>query len=434
MGETISERLLSERRRLLDEWDAVDSATKLLEIQEGIAEQIRDAERAIKDGSHDRDEFVRHIRQLRLYADGLAWQVLHPHVIRQLAKNPSRPPSLINQGEAFDNVLRSARQHLEEDGLPVLVADITNIIKIGDLIIVTHPEFPQIVECKTQRPHPKRWMQGRFGRQISRALGTLRYLSGKPTKVHGEDHVRHVVESQHKAERNWEAVRTCVGAALDHGHGFVELSEHELVCACHYTQLSDALDALGGRANRFPQPLFLGTSRGLFERFDGLLPPPVVWPLAPAGRFAVTEGEIVVIHFVSATALEHEGDGWRIQVTGPDPCHVSVFLEEDEYRFSDRFIADVLYGFETVDSCVSGLLTFARQVRALRTQGDEVLAEVPGASEKPKVTYLGSEKAGLRFAVSQSGDTVTVVPEELWKSMPPPTGEAKVPDSAPDSG
>jgi len=429
----IPDDLLAERRRLLEQWDAVDSPNDMLEIQERIAEQIRDAERAIKDGSRDRDALVHHISQLRLYADGLAWRFLHPHAIRQLAKNPSKPPSLINQDAAFDDVLRSARRCVEESGLPVLIADITNIIKIGDLILVTDRELPQIVECKTRLPHPRYWMQGRIGRQISRTVATQRYLSGKPTKFHGDDLIRLVVESEGEPERNWDAVGSCVAAALDHGHGFLRLSEHELVCACRSTQLNEALDELVESAKELPQPVFLGTSQRLLEGFDGLLPPAIVWPLAAAGRFAVTEGKVIVIHFVSEAAFERGGEGWRIQVTGDRPCYVSVFLEEEEYRFSERFTDDVLYGFETVDSCVTGLLAAGRQVGDLLAAGGEALFEVPVASHKPKVTYLGRQGTRLRFAVGQSGDTMTVV-QDVVELVRRPVAEAKMEDSGGESG
>lgn len=434
MGETISEQLLRERRRLLDEWDAVDSARKLLEIQEGIAGQIRDAERAIKDGSRDRDELVCHIRQLRLYADGLAWRVLHPHVIRQLAKNPSEPPSLINQGQAFDNVLRSAREHLREDGLPVLIADVTNIIRIGDLIVATHPEFPQIVECKSRLRHPKYWMQGRMGRQISRALGTLRYLSGKPTKVHGEDHVRHVVESQHKAERNWEAVATCVRAALNGGEGFVELSADELLWACRQGDLSKIVRRAGEVGRTLSSPVFFGSSEGLLNMVNGLFPLPVVWPLAPESRFALMEREIVVVHLISAAAFDGDYGECRVQVTREQASRVSVLLGGKEYRLGLRFIYDVLYGFETVQSCIRGLLTFARDLKDLHSREDEVVDKVAVPGKKPKVAYLSSDEGAARYAVVESGDDIVVVPEDLWKSVPSPVPEAKVPDSAPDSG
>lgn len=434
MGETTSEELLRERRQLLDEWDAVDSARKLLEIQEGIAEQIRDAERAIKDGSRDRDALAYHISQLRLYTDGLAWRVLHPHVIRQLAKNPSNPPSLMNQGQAFDDVLRSAREHLQEDALPVLIADITNTIRIGDLIVVTHPEFPQIVECKTRLPHPRHWMQGRIGRQISRALGTLRYLSGKPTKVHGEDHVRHVVECQHKAERNWEAVASCVNGALNHGEGFLELSEHEFIWACCHAHLSKVIERVGEVAKGLSSPMFFGTSEGLLNMVDGLFPPPVVWPLALEARFALIEREIVVAHLISAAAFDGDYGECRVQVTREQASRVSVLLGGKEYRLGLRFIYDVLYGFETVESCIRGLLTFARDLKDLHSREDEAVDKVAVPGKKPKVAYLSSDEGAARYAVVESGDDIVLVPEDLWRSVPSPVPEAKVPDSAPDSG
>lgn len=430
----ISGELLAERRRLLEQWDAVDSASKVLEIQERIAGQIRDTERAIKDGSPDRDALVSHIGQLRLYADGLVWRVLHPHVIRQLAKNPSEPPSLINQSEAFDNVLRSARQHLEEDGLPVLIADITNIIKIGDLIVVIDPELPQIVECKSRLRHPKYWMQGRMGRQISRALGTLRYLSGKPTKVHGEDHVRHVVESQHKAERNWEAVASCVNAALNDGEGFLELSEHEFIWACRQAHLRKVLKRVGEVAKRLSSATFVGTSEGLLNMFHGLFTPPVVWPLTPEARFALIEREIVVVHLISAAAFDGDYGECRVQVTADEARPVSVLLGGKEYRLGLRFIYDVLYGFETVQSCIRGLLTFARDLRDLHSREDAVLDKVSVLGKKPKVMYLDSQEGAFRYGVGESGDNIVVASEDLWKSMPSAAGEPGMPDEAAKSG
>jgi hypothetical protein len=409
--------LVAERRRLLDQWDAVDSPRKLLRIQERIAHQIRTAEAKLKAGQEDEDELRSHISQLRLYADGLAWQVLHPHVIRQLAKNPGKPPSLLGQGEAFENVLRSARDLFRQRRLPIVIADITNVIKIGDIIVVTHPEVPQIVECKTNLPHPKHWMEGRLGRQLSRLLGTAKYLAGQPVKVHGDNHVRVVVESQHKPERDWEAVRVCVDAALKHVEGSVQLSEHEFLWACREAQLSTVVERVGATARTLSQPVFFGTSQGLLNMSDGLFPPPITWPLAPETRFALMERDVTLIHLVSASAFEGDYGECRVAVGDRRPSPVSVFIGEEELRFGLRFIYDVLYGFETAESCVRGLLTFAREVRDLQSQAGGVPPDVQTSAKKPRIIYAESMEDARRARLTQSEDEIVFMPEELARRL-----------------
>jgi hypothetical protein len=172
-----------------------------MKVQFSVAAAIRSTELALKSGG-DRDALSFHIQRLRLFADGLAWLVLHPHVIRQLAKNDDVPKTLVDQGAAFDQVLASAKAHYRRLRVPVLIADLTSILKIGDLIVVTNTEAPMIIEVKQRLPKPEHLMQGRVGRQISRAIGTLKYLHEGSAKVYGDEHHRHVVETQFKAARN----------------------------------------------------------------------------------------------------------------------------------------------------------------------------------------------------------------------------------------
>jgi hypothetical protein len=424
-------KLRRERRCLLDEWDAADSATKLLEFQERIVDQIRGAEQSIKAGRGDPDALRSHIKQLRLYADGLAWRVLHPHVIRQLSKNAGDAPSLIEQREAFDRVLLSARRRVKEDGLPVLIADITNILKIGDLIVVTHPEFPQIVECKTRLPNPKHWLQGRFGRQISRGLGTIKYLSGKSVKVHGEDHVRVMVESVHKATRSWEAMASCVDAALDHGEGFLKFSEHEFLWACRQEDLSRVVRRAGETATALASPVFIGTSLGLLNMFHGLFTPPIAWPLAPGPRFALIERELVLVHLLSGAAFAVDNGECRIRVGENQARPVSVSLGAKEYQLGVRFIYDVLYGFETVESCIRGLVTFAHELEDMHRQEDELVHGDSVPAAKPEVIYLGFQEDIDRYGIAEFQDKLIVLPEELWRRMASSEEQADEPDDSP---
>ncbi len=172
-----------------------------------------------------------HIERLRLYVDGLVWLILHPHVIRQMAKNADVPKSLLQQGDAFGLVLESAHHYYETIGVPIFIADITNVLKIGDLVVVTNTEVPMIVESKKRLPRPEHLMQGRSGRQISRAMGTMRYLREGSAKVFGDDCHRRVVESPTKALRNWNLIDEVCKSALKSGWAEVVVSEHEFMWA-----------------------------------------------------------------------------------------------------------------------------------------------------------------------------------------------------------
>ena len=219
------------RRLFFARLDRVSTAEELLAFPIDLAEAILATERELKTGSCDSEALDSHIKRLRLYADALVWWFLHPHTIRQLAKNPGAPPSLLAQGSAFNNVLSYAKRYLEETGLPILIADLTNIIKIGDIVVVVHPERPQIVECKIKVPSPQHLMQGRLGRQVSRAMGTMQHLKEGATKVFGESHYRMTVESQHRAQRNWEVVDQLCSEALEQGEAFLKVSPGDYLWA-----------------------------------------------------------------------------------------------------------------------------------------------------------------------------------------------------------
>src|SRR4030042_188293 len=157
------------RENLFEQLNRINTPDEMVNFQAGGAEAILFAEINSKMNECAPDSARSHIKSLRLYTDALAWWNLHPHTIRQLAKNSGPRPSLLDQGPSFANVLLHAGKYAKDTKLPILVADLTNVIKIGDLVVVTNPEKPMIVECKTSVPDPKYLMQGRSGRQISRA-------------------------------------------------------------------------------------------------------------------------------------------------------------------------------------------------------------------------------------------------------------------------
>ena len=356
--------LKQERHRIFARCTSADSFHKLLVAQEAIALGILAAEKRLRDEdvTDKRADLKFHISRLRQYADGLVWSVLHPHAIANLAKNSDTPKTLLGQGESFFHVLESARHYFQQLKVPVFIADITNVIKVGDLVIVTNTESPTVVECKQSLPKPEHLMQGRIGRQISRSMATMEYLREGRGQPFGEKMHLLTVETTHKASRNWPALRTVCRKALRHGYSCLAISEFESLWGCSKVRQPTVIDEIciwhEQRGNSF-----LGTSLGLIGGMDGRFPPPSVWPIPRKLRFAVLEEDVVVFHAVNVRALEKNNSAGKSIVfddSGVSGGHsLIVKLQEKEFPLSIRFVYDMVYGFETVESCIEGLFGFA---------------------------------------------------------------------------
>ncbi len=402
------------RRLFFDRLNRINTTRELLTFQKDIAKAIIDAERKLATGKYDSKKLQFHIQSLRLYADTLVWWNLHPHAIRQLAKNPGPVQSLLRQDDAFQNVLSHAERYQHETRLPILIADITNVIKVGDIIVVSDPEYPQIVECKMKLPKPQHLMQGRIGRQVSRAIGTTRYLKEGAGKVFGQDYYGMTVESQHRAERNWEAIDRLCSHALRVGEAYEEISSGDHLWAIRSGREDRIISTIDEKAKSLGT-VQMGTSLGLMNFQDGLFPPPSAWrPVSAEVRFELTERTIILFHLVSYDALAGDyGDGQRIAIRDTD-YPIVVSIHDRDYPLARRFIYDIIYGFETVQSCVKGLLVFAHELTSIVTHDFPDIPDV-----KPQMWYVEStEDIGMLLKQDglSSSDYVSM-PKHLAASL-----------------
>src|SRR3954454_23274060 len=138
-GPEYEQELYEQRDCLLEAFEAVDDPASLLRFQLSLVAEIKAREPdAFAGKSRSAKE---HLRLLRLLGDGLAWRYLDRYAIRQLAKNPAPPPGLTGQGQGFTFPLQPARQ-IAKRAQPVLVADLTHCLTIGDVIVCTFPGVP----------------------------------------------------------------------------------------------------------------------------------------------------------------------------------------------------------------------------------------------------------------------------------------------------
>jgi hypothetical protein len=236
----------------------------------------------------------------------------------------------------------------------------------------------------------------------------MRYLRKGSAKAFGEDLHLRTVECSHRSKRNWAALESICQKAMHGGRARLDLSEFEVLWAYPPGQIK----AVVAELKRYEhQSGCFGTSSGLMNMADGLFPPPTVWRIPSELKFAVLEEEIEVAHFLDVRAFERDlGQGHSIQMFPSDACPIRVRVGDNVYPLSLHFAYDVLYGFETIDSCVEGLIEFAILIDKTHTQLTTI-NDVETA--KPDLLHVDSIEGAVSLLKSRGSAPNTLV------SMPP---------------
>ena len=163
------------RRRLFETLPQDGTAGSLMRFQKSLRDEIVATEMEHRSAPSD---FRRaHLEAVRQYGDALAHTVLSAYSIRQLARNAGRPPYLTDQAPAIELAM-SCAEHLASAELPTMVCDLTNVLRVGDLVICADPDLPKIIECKAPGPRKRLFeRQGRRGRQMAAAWNRSRASS-----------------------------------------------------------------------------------------------------------------------------------------------------------------------------------------------------------------------------------------------------------------
>src|SRR5260221_6046630 len=191
---------------------AAKSSSDLFQVQKSLAEEIirSEAEAASAQERH-------HRRALRVIGDSVAAKCLTKHAIRNLVR-AEPAPALLSQGQAFRSVLSSAEEWASE-GASVLLPDLTTSIRVGDVLVCGCGDVPHVVEFKSSVPRPEYQSQGRRGRQVVKALSTLRYLREGKGFVAGSPVEKLAIEIDTPTEHRWSAVDAVVTEAPTCGLG-----------------------------------------------------------------------------------------------------------------------------------------------------------------------------------------------------------------------
>lgn len=368
--------LRAARRKAFELFEAGQSSRDHQRLQVHLADSILAAEALRSRFRSDRGKrsvLRDHIRQLRSYGDALAWRVLHPHSIRQLGKNPALPPLLSDQRKALE-LAHECVDAIANRGFTSVISDLTNILRIGDLIVVKHPEYPQILELKSSKvPDEKKYL-GRRGRQLSRMEGTGRYLFEGEAQVYGEPYVRRVVELDVRSEYNDRAVAPLLEEALRTGYAKCELTAHHFAVAFTVDEGFKVPDEFRDSMLLDPR-MFMGLhSRPLLEAWSEFRSP-MIWDLAAELRWALMEQEVNLIHLLSYQALIgfSNSDGMIVSIDDPAPeaeehgvmGTISVRIGDSLELMTLNTIQHVIYSNESVESYCRWLIDGAKKSKVL---------------------------------------------------------------------
>jgi hypothetical protein len=362
--------LRAARWRLFQTFPFAGDAMELFRFQRALAEEIlrTEAEQRQTKGLARRD----HIRAVRIYGDALAHTLLSRYSLRQLSRNTGKPPHLSGQGAAFQSVLASA-EAVAAEGAPVLLPDLTNVVRNADLLLCSDPDLPLLVEHKSSKVKKTAFeRQGRRGRQLARLSSIGNFLRTGRGRIFGEKQERRTIDAPTSPRYSYAEVDKIVVSALRHEPVTLALSPNEIVSAARDGQRADSASAMASLKVSPGDHMAVGNS--LDPLRDGIweAPPPVLWDISPDARWAIMEGDVVITHAMRVEALvgAARGDICIVGVTdgaGVIPWTYQLATDSGPLTISANVVLDVVYAHQTVESATEEMLGLARLVIDGRT-------------------------------------------------------------------
>jgi hypothetical protein len=299
--------------------------------------------------------------------------LLDSHTIRALSQHPGKPPSIAGQGPDFDFVFECARSLMAEGLIPI-VADLTTLIGVGD-VVGTSPSGVVVLECKNT-PVPSRMStSGRLARQRERGEHVENYLT--TSRVEEPDGTVKQAFHMTLPEPDFEVVRSllarCAGPdSLLAAHAF---SESDTLIAFTLDTPLEAIEAAlpDGRGAVMTALAFYSD---LIEASSHRLWAPSSYPLAGEVRLQLLEGHLRLMRCADLGVLTAEFDAGDRRAT-LTPHRVSgaaqVTLNIPGFEpviFTEQVINTCLYMPVAVASMRAALVEVARRYVARSASAD----------------------------------------------------------------
>jgi hypothetical protein len=334
-----------------------------------------------------------HVAILRHIADGGAQRLIHAHTLRQLYKNSPSSGSLTSQGIGFNYTMGWARK-LAAQGRPPLVADLTNLVRIGDVLDCSIREYPKVFEVKRKQPHRQKLRKRNpVGRQVARMEAVVSMLETGISRMPDQRGQTITRVMQHKYQDNFDHVQDVLETAIRGETKVVTLSDREVILAAPSSvpfekTMKQGLEAIGGHENR---NIFLGTTGRLLNSPTPIVPSPSAWPLPIHCRLALLREQVQLVHiidtgvFIEKAALHGVT---LVHVPKGEPGFFKCSLDGNEVTIQIDALYETIFGFEQLDSGAE------RVVKCAQDLSGAVAANADQASNIPTYRAEQRQKGG----------------------------------------
>lgn len=320
-----------------------------------------------------------HITRLRNYGDYIAWMLLNPHTINVLSTGRAiRPPSLHTQGKGLEGTFAAAGMLVDKGELP-LIADVTNVIRTGDVIGCVDREAPAIIEVKTGSGT---YCSPRTKRQVKAVSDRYEYLKTDESKTLVSPLVREQCDNPVKSatgvdvhmSRAWGSVDAVTTMGRETGEGWACIGQGDLVIAVRHDVGTPDIDGIVSscgveRLGELVCPFVVGVTVTNTEPRPRI-PPHVWWPIQKENAWALSESEVMLLHLVEPQQFKRmKIEGGRFLAIKYSASRSREFfgfvveVDGEQHHVGPNMLEHVVYGFATMESVAKVIIEFIRKCR-----------------------------------------------------------------------
>lgn len=397
----LSQLLRARREKLYKEFDDISKLIDIYKLQCKLADEIIESEK-----NKSKIEWQIHLDRIYSIGDAIVWGILNEFVIRQLGKYDSVKTSLVSQGDGFKKIIFNYSDKAKNNLF--IFSDLTRCITIGDVIQVLSPENVRIIEHKTSFPSipsATNLLQGRVGRQFSKAFWLSRYLLHNYGQLYQQKKLTRTIEIDFERKYHFKLIPNLLKDCLNNNTSFI-IAETGLIYLAQMVDKKENNDIIKSLP-KFNNAVLAGTARIIEEKRETIYHIPILrFPIPLKYRIMLNEVDINIIGILDLEYIKKRAQQLKYEfVTQQDGLHI-LKKNGKTHKFHQRFINDILINFLTVDTALKTLIKLFEKIEEkpkLTEKEKEYLKSRP-KNKKEFISFL--EKKYVMVELNEEGDIV----------------------------